>query len=62
MAEKLPWFRIEDCQMTMTAPQNTLRWYAATQMKVEKAITLETSIHGWVDEQKNIKIFTPSCL
>jgi len=26
--------------MTMTAPLNTLRWYAATQLNVEKAITI----------------------
>jgi hypothetical protein len=45
--------------MTMTAPLNTLRWYAATQLNVEKAITIETSIHGWVDEDKKIRIFTP---
>jgi hypothetical protein len=40
MSEKLPWFRIEDCQMATFAPMNTLRWYAATNLNSEKSITI----------------------
>jgi hypothetical protein len=32
MAERLPWFRVEDCQMATVAPINTLRWYTNTNL------------------------------
>lgn len=40
MTEKLPWFSLVDCQMATIAPPNTLRWYAASNFSVEKAITI----------------------
>ena len=43
-------------------PLHTLRWFGSNVLNVEKAITIETSIHGWSDEEKNIYPFTPEKL
>ena len=59
MADLVPWFRVKDCRMAESMQPNTLRWFAKDFMNIEKAITIETSVHGWKDENGNIFPFTP---
>ena len=40
MADKLPWFKIEECLMAQTMPLFTLRWLSSEFLAVEKAITI----------------------
>lgn len=40
MSEKLPWFKVEDCQMTQAPPPNTLRWFSLNELHIEKSITI----------------------
>lgn len=48
--------------MATFAPMNTLRWYAATNLNSEKSITIQTSIHGWCDQNRKVHPFTPQTL
>lgn len=48
--------------MAQTVVPSTLRYLASQHLNIEKSITIETSIHGWSDEEKNVYPFTPEKL
>lgn len=40
MGERLPWFKIEDCQMNESLQIKTLRWFSKEVLRVNKVITI----------------------